>query len=57
MKRFYFYAITLMALAAIFAAMPCLAQQTGMVSFNYDANGNRIMRLITLGSASRARRR
>lgn len=49
MKRFYFYAITLMALAAIFAAMPCLAQQTGTVSFNYDANGNRIMRQIEIG--------
>ena len=49
MKRFYFYAITLMALAAIFAAVPCLAQQTGTVSFNYDANGNRIMRQIEIG--------
>ena len=29
------------------AAVPCLAQQTGTVSFNYDANGNRIMRFFS----------
>ena len=49
MTRFYFYAITLMALAAIFAAVTCYAQQTGTVSFNYDANGNRITRQIEIG--------
>ena len=31
------------------AAVPCLAQQRGTVSFNYDANGNRILRQIEIG--------
>ena len=31
------------------AAVPCLAQQTGTVSFSYDANGNRILRQIEIG--------
>lgn len=29
------------------AAVPCLAQQTGTVSFNYDANGNRVLRTLS----------
>ena len=29
------------------AAVPCLAQQTGTVSFNYDANGNGTLRTLS----------
>ena len=31
------------------AAVPSLAQQGGTVSFNYDANGNRVLRQIEIG--------
>ena len=33
------------------AAVPCLAQQRGTVSFHYDANGNRIMRFFSFQKA------
>ena len=45
MKTLLTKAILLLLLAV--AAVPCLAQQTGTVSFNYDANGNRTARTIS----------
>lgn len=47
MRTFMTKAIIIILLAV--AAMPCLAQQNDMVSFSYDANGNRILRQIELG--------
>ena len=44
MKTFFTKAILILLLAA--AAVPCLAQQNGTVSFSYDANGNRIARTL-----------
>lgn len=34
------------------ATVPCLAQQSGTVSFTYDENGNRIMRSINIRKVS-----
>ncbi len=48
MKTFISKAILTLLLAA--AAVPCLAQQDGTVSFSYDANGNRIARTFSFQS-------
>ncbi len=40
---------TLLLLFTTLAFMPCFAQQVGIVSFNYDANGNRIIRQFEIG--------
>ncbi len=45
MKTLLTKAILLLLLAV--AAVPCLAQQRGTVSFNYDENGNRTARTIS----------
>lgn len=45
MKTFFPKAILTLLLAA--AAVPCLAQQDGTVSFSYDANGNRAARTVS----------
>ena len=45
MKTLLTKAILLLLLAV--AAVPCLAQQRGTVSFSYDANGNRISRTLS----------
>ena len=39
----------LLTLFIIFSIVPCLAQQRSTVTFNYDANGNRIIRQIEIG--------
>jgi hypothetical protein len=40
---------TLLLLFTTLAFMPCFSQQVGIVSFNYDANGNRIIRQFEIG--------
>lgn len=45
MNTFFTKAILILLLSA--AAVPCLAQQNGTVSFSYDANGNRIARTLS----------
>ena len=45
MKTTFTTAILIMFMTV--AAVPCLAQQRGTVSFNYDANGNRISRTLS----------
>ncbi len=35
------------------AAVSCLAQQTGTATFNYDANGNRILRSVSFSPSGK----
>ena len=49
MKTLLTKAILLLLLAV--AAVPCLAQQRGTVSFNYDENGNRTARTISFAKS------
>lgn len=39
----------LLTILTVFAIVPCLAQQRNTITFNYDANGNRIIRQIEIG--------
>ena len=38
----------LLTLFVVFAFVPCLAQQTSVVTFSYDADGNRITRSLSM---------